>query len=343
MTNYIARLFVVSCIALRASLAHCAAAFNGPVLTDAAARDIGHTYGFYLGQSFSLDAIEQQFPGLAPQARLSRLTFDAKFGSSITNMDAFLSRRSGEWSKVKSELQDRIKTTLDTQTLTPNSAKQFVESVVRRAKGEVDSPAIETLLIFNPSYISKPENEFVDGFKARFTSDGSGKAKGVRFHLDYPKSWSTAEGNRPNIVRKFVSQSGRGLEMIMVGVKALPFSAGQKPTDKDVEEMVTEIATQKELKEMLPDGASFVAGGPLRLDGRPGVFQKYSIKQQRLDLTISLYVVSYMVYYQTSMIQIQCQVSSEAKDEQSLKQRFDKFEPLFRLAANSFVIESQWK
>ncbi len=333
----------VCCLACLASSVDSTSADNEPVLTDAAVRDVGQTYGFYLGQSFSLDAIEQKFPDIAPQARIAKLQFDVSFAPSIKNIDAVLGRRGGEWSKVKTELQDKIATTLGSQTLTTDSAKEFAEAVTKRAKGNIPSPVIETLLTFHPAYISKPWTEFVDGFKTRFSSGGSGKAKGVRFHLDHPKSWSSADGNRPNIVRKFVSQNGRGFETIMVIVKSLPFPPGQKPTDKEIAEMVAEVATPKELKEMLPDGASFVAGGPLKLDGRPGFFQRYSMKQERLDFTVSSLAVSYTVYYQTSMIQIQCQVSSEGKDEQSLKQRFDKFEPLFKLVANSFVIESQWK
>lgn len=314
-----------------------------PVLTNEVARDIGGTYGFFIGQSFSLDAIEQKFADLAPQARIARLQFDSSFASSITNMDTVMAREGGEWAKIKTETRAKIAAALVSQALTPDSARSFVETVSKRAKGEIPSPYIETLLTFHPSYIAKPGREFLDGFKARFTSDGSGKAKGVRFHLDYPKSWSSADGNRPNIVRKFVSQNGRGLEMIMVLVKSLPLSPGQKLTDKDIEDMVAELATPKELEENLPDGASFVSGGPLRLDARPGFYQKYSVKQQWLDFTISSLYVSYTVYYQTSVIQIQCSVSSEAKEEQSLKQRFERFEPLFKLVINSFVIESQWK
>ena len=314
-----------------------------PVLTNEAARDIGQTYGFIIGQSFSLDAIEQKFADLAPQARIARLQFDSSFASSITNMDAVLTRKGSEWPKIKTETREKIAAALGSQTLTPDSAKSFVETVSKRGKGDIPSPYIETLLTFHPSYIAKPGRELLDGFKARFTSDGSGKAKGVRFHLDYPKSWSSADGNRPNIVRKFVSQNGRGFEIITVLVKSLPLSPGQKLTDKDIEDMVAELATPKELKETLPDGASFVSGGPLRLDARPGFYQKYSLKQQRLDFTFSSIAVSYTVYYQTSIIQIQCQVSSEAKEEQSLEQRFERFEPLFKLVANSFVIQSQWK
>jgi hypothetical protein len=313
------------------------------VLTDAVVRDISQTYGFYLGQSFSLDAIEEQCPDIAAKARIAKLQFDARFSSSITNMDAVLTRKGGEWSKVKNGLREKIAATVGGQIISPDSAKEFVETVTKRAKGEIPSPVIETLLTFQPNYIAKPASELLDGFKARYTSDGSGKSKGVRFHLDCPRSWSSSDGNRPNIVRKFVSQNGRGSEVISVMVKTLPLPPEQKLTDKDIEEMVAEVASQKELKERLPDGASFVSGGPLRLDGRPGFYQKYSIKRQQLDFTVSAIVVSYTVYYQTSMIQITCSVISEAKEEKILIQRFERFEPLFKLVANSFVIESQWK
>jgi hypothetical protein len=47
--------------------------------------------------------------------------------------------------------------------------------------------------------------------------------------------------------------------------------------------MVAKVATPKDLKAMLPDDASFLSEGPLRLDGRPGFYQTYSVKQQRLD------------------------------------------------------------
>jgi hypothetical protein len=331
------------CVACLASSNGSADAESKPVLTDAVVRDVTQAYGFYLGQSFTLDLIETKFPDIAPQARMARLQFDASFGSSITNMDSELARGGGGWSKTKGELRDKIATTLGTQPLTPDSAKEFAEAVTKRAKGEIPSPVVETLLTFHPYYLSKPACEFTDGFKARFSSDGSGKAKGVRLHLDYPKSWSSAEGNRPNIVRKFVSQHGRGFEMIMVIVKELPFPTKQDVTDKEIEELVAELATPKALNKMLPEGASLVAGGPLKLDGRPGFYQKYSLTQQRLDLSFSTQVVSYTACYKTSMIQVYCQVSSETEDAKSLKQHFEKFEPLFRLVANSFVIDSQWK
>lgn len=72
------------------------AADDEPVLTDAVVRDIGQTYGFCLGQSFLLDAIGKKFPEISQQARIGKLQFDASFGASITNMEAFMARRDNE-------------------------------------------------------------------------------------------------------------------------------------------------------------------------------------------------------------------------------------------------------
>lgn len=318
------------------------AADDKPIMTDAVAKNIGKTYGFYIGQSLSLDAIEKTFPEIAPKVQVARLEFDSSFASAITNMDAVLAGKDTTWGQVKRDLQTKLATTFTNQILTPDSAKAFTDTVKKRAKGDIPSPIVETLLTFHPSFIAKPASEFLEGFKARYTSDGSEKAKGVKFHLDYPKSWSSAEADRPNIVRKFVSQNGSGFEMIMVMVKSLPFPPGQKPSDKELEAMVAEVSTATELKQMLPNGATFVAGGPIRIDSRPGFFQEFSLKQQRLDMTFASHAVIYTAYYKTWMIQLHCQVGRDASLEHGLQEHFDKFEPLFKLVASSLVIDSQW-
>lgn len=51
------------------------------------------------------------------------------------------------------------------------------------------------------------------------------QAKGVNFTISYPNSWRAAEGERPNILQKFVSEGGHGLEM-MILTKDLPSPPG---------------------------------------------------------------------------------------------------------------------
>ena len=126
-------------------------------------------------------------------------------------------------------------------------------------------------------------------------------------------------------------------------VKTFPVPPGKSLSTNDLERMVAEISNAKDLRTMLPGNATFLSGGPIRLDGRPGFYQTFTDKQQQLDIVFSSISVAYTVYYQTWAIQILCSSAAEVKEERLLKARFEKFEPLFKMVANSFVILSQWQ
>jgi hypothetical protein len=61
-----------------------------------------------------------------------------------------------------------------------------------------------------------PVREFIDGGRTTFSTNDHPKTKGVNFTIAYPNSWAAAEGDRPNIVQKFTSEAGRGLEMAVI-------------------------------------------------------------------------------------------------------------------------------
>jgi hypothetical protein len=56
-----------------------------------------------------------------------------------------------------------------------------------------------------------PAREFLDGICSNFSTKGHAKAKGVSLSIVYPENWAAAEGERLNIVQKFVSEGGHGL------------------------------------------------------------------------------------------------------------------------------------
>ena len=82
--------------------------FDEPVLTNETAKSIGRVYGFYVGQNFTLEAIERTFPEMAPQVKIAKLRFESKFGESIASMDAVLSRRGGEWGELRKRCGERL-------------------------------------------------------------------------------------------------------------------------------------------------------------------------------------------------------------------------------------------
>ena len=108
-----------------------------------------------------------------------------------------------------------------------------MQLVRARAKGDLPTPVIQTLLMFKPRYIRSPTAEFSDGYRQRYESAGTGKAKGVAFNLQVPISWKAMEGNRPNVVAKFVSENGRGLEFFVVLIRAMPTSISGSEVAED--------------------------------------------------------------------------------------------------------------
>lgn len=298
---------------------------------------MSQAYGFKVGQDYSLEMIEKKYPDLKPQIQIAKLKFDKSFSKSIVTIDSILSAEGNEWLKIKSQINDQIKSSINLNSYNYDQIKDFVQSVESRANGDIPVPIISTLLTFNPTYLKNPTLEFTDGFKYRFSSKDNLKAKGVDFHLDLPQSWLAKEGNRPNIVQKFVSQNGHGLAMALILVLELP------EVNNISEEDVKELARSEESKEMLPKNSQFINSGFIKIDGLPGIYQEYKIRQTQIDNEVLMHSINYNVYYKNKMISIQCSVGSNSEDENNTDAVFLKYKELFKSIAGSLVVQSQWK
>jgi len=177
-----------------------------------------------------------------------------------------------------------------------------------------------------------PDSDFTDGFTSRYSCDGTGKAKGVRFHIDYPRSWSSQEGNAPMTVRTFQSENGRGQEVVTLVVTVPPANLGERAKN---------LMSLDSLKEMIPPDATYIDGGLIQIDNRPSFFIKYGMTVRLLDHMVYIRAIDFIVFYASTMVQVNCGVGIDHEDPQQLEQRFQKFEPLFRQIANSLVIQSQ--
>lgn len=331
-----ASLLVAICVIALLTASSASGQTDEPLINSKTGLDVAQAYGYYLAQSHSLNHIAVRFPGLAQKVALAKTKFDLGFKSSIDNMEAIFSRQGAKWTELITKISKQIKENSDLSDLTKGQAENFLLSVEERANGDMPSPVIETFLLFSPKYLQNPTSEFVDGFKKRYSSVGADKADGLRFHVDYPQSWSSQEGNRPHVVTKFISENGRGHEMVIVSVKALPSSLAGS-------EAQISSALLESLQETLPPNATLLEGGSIRIDNLPGVFQKYNVTAQQMDFTVYASVIAYTLHYRGKAIQLQCSVGCTEKNSKELGRRFRKFEPLFRQVANSFVVQSQWK
>ncbi|MFG0453515.1 hypothetical protein [Shewanella algae] len=309
-------------------------------LTNALAKDIGQAYGFYLGQNYSLRKISKKYPSTSGLVLIAEKEFLATFNSSIEGMDELMERNSkSEWNEIKKQLNTQIESSINIDKTSETQARRFINIVRERAKGNIDSPILETLLLFKSGYKNNPEREFIDGYKHKYSTNGAGKAKGVAFSIEAPRTWIAKEGNRPNVVQKFVSENGRGLELLIVLIKEIPLQPGEEITEKDV----LKISNPKDIQDIIPDGGVHLNSGKLTLENLPGFWVHFKMDKARMRNTFSMETIMYTIFYKNKMIQIQGQVMTSINGEPTDRGGLKRYEKLFDLMANSLVIPKMYK
>lgn len=317
--------------------------------------DLSKTLGFIMGQRFSLNRIKVEYPALSLRVQKADLEFKSTFGIAEKNIEKTLrGLLKDKYPEYVAAMEKQLESTLMSQQISQDIAAQFLDEVESRAKGKIPSPMLETLL--NYQFEERPADELTRGFKTKYRTKGHHKAKGLDLQIEYAKSWSLREGNRPNVIQFFSSNNGRGpaYALIMTGdlvkeaqgeltreeIKALKTLEGSK-------ELASEVFSESSLREMANGmGMANVRNITTKrvvLDRWPGAMLEFIGDQQRLDLTVTMYNRMYITIYKNYMIFLQCQVAKLPDDtEDALKTKISKFAPLFHLMANSFVIQSQY-
>ena len=302
--------------------------------------DMSRTYGYYLGQNYALDNIEKKYPSLKNEIFLVKNEFDLKYLKSIKEIEQFYIKNMSkkQWNDFKSTISNGIKKQLNTN-ISYEEALESIQTGKARIKGDIESPVIETLLMFNPNYQKNPIEELNDKFIQTYNSKDNPKAKGVDFSVKVPKSWKSQEANRPNIVRKFTSNNGyiiedTFIENIMILVYDLPIEV-KKLTSQDVTDVCNDIPENSVLRECKAT----------TLENLPVVVQRLKLNMKRLENSMNMEVVQYNVFYKNKMIIIQGQVGTmnEKISEKTLLERFEKFKPVFNYVANSLMISNLYK
>jgi hypothetical protein len=197
---------------------------------------LSKTYGFLLAQEYSLKRIEKAYPALRIQVEAARFTFGSSFAGVKERLEQELIQAMGEshFQKLRGELEKKLSQLLSQQQLTPEIAQQFLGQVKARAKGaEMEVDVLRYLLAVK--YAQAPAAEFLDGFRQRFSTDGTGKAQGIKLKLQLPQSWLAQEGERAHIVKKWTNEGGTGLSIVMLDIR---YAEGQTPSAREIEQFV---------------------------------------------------------------------------------------------------------
>lgn len=294
-------------------------------------KGMAQAYGFIFGQEYSLSRIAKEFPELSGGVELARAQFGTTFPDIKTKLESQLKQAMGEklFQETKASLQTKLKDTLGRQQITKEIAENFLQQVKGRSNGEIESPVLEYLLAVK--YTANPVGEFTDRFRQRYETDGMGKSQGIKMNLQLPRSWLGADGERPHIVQKWVSENGTGLEIILLDIRD---GQGYNPTKKEMEEFVR----SGEVKDTVPDGSSYIASGNFTLEKQNGYWVQMSIPLERAGMKMHQNVLIYQFFFRGKAIGIMCQAGGSASEKSKINDAFKRVQPLCQQVLNSVVL-----
>jgi hypothetical protein len=188
--------------------------------------------------------------------------------------------------------------------------------------------------------IAPDVKEFSNGNRMKFSTVGHPKSKGLNMTISCPKSWKAIEGERPNIVQKFVSKGGRGFEMALIITKPLPLPVGAVIPENELKDFFTPA----EMRGMVPAGATFIDARTTQIEGLPVGILEYSMRQERAGKAADLRTVTYTFIQGTNLVQLQCMVSTgKLSTSVALARRMAEYKELFFLMANSIILNGRYK
>ncbi len=300
--------------------------------------DLSKTVGFIMGQRFTLNIIKAEYPNLALLAQVAESEFESSFGNAEKNINYALQEiLEEEYPEFLETLEKQGSALISSQQFNQEVATNFIAEVELRSRGEIPSPILETLLTYQ--FIDWPTEEFTLGYNRVFRTKNHPKAKNVDFQIRYPISWRPEEGERPNIIQNFTSENGRGLEGFNLMANDILLLPDYTITDQDLDDLLVKT----ELRGMVPEGGKFISAKPIVLDNYKGAMIVYDYIGQLLDLTITIRSLVFITIYDGKTILINCGVSALPGEEGELQERFNRFEPLFKMIATTFIIQDQYK
>jgi len=155
------------------------------------------------------------------------------------------------------------------------------------------------------------------------------KAKGVNLKLKYPIGWKIEEGDRPNIVKKFVYKNNSF--MIIVKDNITFFSRNE----------IRELFKDKEyINEFVTDASSFLQNPEIlyqsivTVDRYPTLLFTLKGKMERSGIKMDLIFKNWIVFYEDKIVYLQCGGLDNNE--------FNTLEKLYTSITNSVIFPEQY-
>ncbi len=182
-----------------------------------------------------------------------------------------------------------------------------------------------------------PAVEFLTEPRKTFESAGHAKAKGVRLQIEYPQSWSAAEGRHPNVVQNLVSADR--FSMCIITVRT--WGDLGTLTAADIEEFLTMPGWPQLL---FPPPIVVTDAERVTVDTLPASVVRATIETENVGNRIRQETLNYSLLTPEHYILFQFSVGDSAdRRAAALQERFSRFERLFHQMAATIVIANTWR
>jgi hypothetical protein len=169
----------------------------------------------------------------------------------------------------------------------------------------------------------------------KFSTAGHAKAKGVDLTIKYPADWNAAEGDRPNVVQKFVNPTSTAL--VLVGTKTFP---GETPSQEEVAEF---LADREAVVDLVTPNSKALDFKFTKLEGEPAAIVEFLDARERAGIRVNSHVVCLIFFRGNIMVLVHGMVGDPSNDPATVSKNFDSYRGLFTLMFSSIVFNDKWK
>ena len=177
-----------------------------------------------------------------------------------------------------------------------------------RIKGnhELYGDFVGILLSHNTYYQSNPAKEFLDDYKNIFHTDNHSKSKGLNISISYPKSWSSQEGKRPNIITLIQNSNKDCLATLVVGDLLSGMGVTYSSLSNDDIEYLKSPEFANEMLNEFDDPKEYLLSAGLKnvtdtdskrttIDSQPAIIIKGRGNKSTVLADMDVYMINYMI------------------------------------------------
>lgn len=171
---------------------------------------------------------------------------------------------------------------------------------------------------------------------ADYSTKGHPKAKGIDMRIGYPKPWKAEEGDRPNVVQKFVSPNGYAAGSLVITIANLP----DEVSDDDIKAMFSGDGPS----EILPEGARQLSRRHTKIEQLDADIVSYIFSAERagMHLTLFSHTLVFAINRKLVVVNMSCSAAGDSIDESALIKRGAQLDQLFKICINRIVLASRW-